>query len=204
VAVLSHTTSYCSQAPSGGASYIRVAAPTYSCDNRVASSSSAYILIATYIPRRISANSTAAHFHKLSYARFTSHPQRTSQIAGYRNRDPDRLRDCIALRSDYNIPPVTTNRLQRGSAHTSSARENESATMRTSSIAPVLGLRKRPKYSARPFIFTVFAICALSLVAWASRGARQAWKPTESLARRAVMQEDAEVWNVICNRIVCS
>ncbi|KAF2730405.1 sodium/calcium exchanger protein-like protein [Polyplosphaeria fusca] len=65
--------------------------------------------------------------------------------------------------------------------------------MRTNSPAPIIGLRKRPRYSARPFVLTIVAILTLSLVAWASRGAQQAWSPTNNhLVRRAVVAEDEE------------
>ncbi|KAF2474800.1 uncharacterized protein BDR25DRAFT_112177 [Lindgomyces ingoldianus] len=47
--------------------------------------------------------------------------------------------------------------------------------MSASSVSGFPGLRKRPRYSARPFVLTVVAILALCLLTWTIEGGRWSW-----------------------------
>ncbi|KAF2109090.1 Sodium/calcium exchanger protein-domain-containing protein [Lophiotrema nucula] len=67
----------------------------------------------------------------------------------------------------------------------------------SSSLPGWLGLRKRPRYSARPFVLTIVTIAVLCLLSWAS----QELRPTRSAANHQLLRRDVLVQDEECRMV---
>lgn len=77
----------------------------------------------------------------------------------------------------------------------------------SSNTTPILlKMRRRPRYSARPFALTILAISLISLLAWAKRGYAHSEEPPTrgGIVKRDVLQADLEVRDPLSSSVCLS